>query len=263
MTPSTEWIRCEAPKSMKIVSLNLRGYVDWPERLPRIVSYLQAERPDLVLLQEVVYLPDVSPYTQLDSLNEVLGFPYRHASVSRLQPSKQFGAYREGLGVLSRFPVTQSETLILLHEAADPHNRLVQFFDVEVGADEPWKFANVHLSVRDDYALHQFEEVLGILKSRGEKRIVAGDFNINHFERRGRLWREDYVLTSEVEQYVSFAGSHQANDYFLVPKDHELGSIRLSGDGLSDHRALAVVISPPRLTAVTPIADEPPQSRTA
>jgi len=227
---------------MKIVSLNLRGFFDWAARLPRIVEYLRSERPDVVMLQEVVYLPDVSPLTQLDQLNGVLGFPYRHSSVSRLQSSPQ-GAYREGLGVLSRLPVTQSETLILLHEDDDPHNRLVQFFDVDAGADGSWGFANVHLSVRDDFALHQLDEVLGILRARGEKRIVGGDFNINHLERRAHRWRDDYVLTSEIEKYVSFAGSSQANDYFLVPREYAVQSIALSPDGLSDHRALAVEIS--------------------
>jgi endonuclease/exonuclease/phosphatase family metal-dependent hydrolase len=223
---------------MKIVSLNLRGFFDWDERLPHVVRYLRDEQPDVVVLQEVVFLPGISPLTQLDALNGVLGFPYRHSSVSRLQGSKQFGPYREGLGVLSRFPVTRSETLILLHEEHDPHNRLVQFFDV--AADTVWKFANLHLSVRDDYALHQLEEVLAILKARGERRIIGGDFNMNYLERHAHLWRDEYVLTSEVERYVSFAGSHQANDYFLVPKGYELTSIKVSEDGLSDHRALAV-----------------------
>ncbi|WP_382305811.1 endonuclease/exonuclease/phosphatase family protein [Herbiconiux sp. UC225_62] len=228
---------------MKIVSLNLRGFFDWPERLPLVVAYLQAERPDVVMLQEVVYLPDVSPFTQLDQLNDQLGFPFRHSSVSRLQSSPQ-GAYREGLAVLSRLPVTQSETLILLHEEGDPHNRLVQFFDVDAGAGTVWRLANVHLSVRDDFALHQLDEVLGILKARGEKRIVGGDFNIDHLEGRARRWRDDYVLSSETKHYVSFAGSNQANDYFLVPREYALRSLTLSPDGLSDHRALTVEIDP-------------------
>jgi endonuclease/exonuclease/phosphatase family metal-dependent hydrolase len=225
---------------MKLVTLNLRGFFDWEARLPRILAYLEHEKPDVVLLQEVVFLPAISPFTPLELLNDAAGFPYRHSSISRLQPSVQFGPYREGLGVLSRFPVTASETLILLHEEDDPHNRLVQFFDVDDG--ESWKFANVHLSVRDDYALNHLKEVLGILKSRGEKRIVGGDFNLNHLERHAKLWRDEYVLTTELEHYVSFVGSHQANDYFLVPKEYTLQSIGLSEDGLSDHRALAVEV---------------------
>ncbi len=227
---------------MKIVSLNLRGFVDWEVRMPLILRYLEREQPEVVLLQEVVYLPDVSPFTQLDLLNQAAGFAHRHASISRLQTAKQGGPYREGLGVLSRLQVTGVETLVLLHEEDDPHIRLVQFF--EISGDAVWKFANVHLSVRDDYALHHLEEVLGMLKSRGEKRIIGGDFNMNHLERHAKLWRDDYVLTTELEHYVSFAGSRQANDYFLVPKEYELGSIELSEDGLSDHRALAVEVRP-------------------
>lgn len=102
----------------------------------------------------------------------------------------------------------------------------------------------MHLSVRDDYALHHLQEVLGILKSRGEKRIIGGDFNMNHLERHAHLWRDDYILTTEIEHYVSFAASRQANDYFLVPKEYALRSIELSEDGLSDHRALAVEVLP-------------------
>lgn len=229
---------------MKIVSLNLRGFFDWDARLPRIVSYLAAERPEVVLLQEVVFLPDISPYSQLDLLNQAAGFPHRHASITRLQASIQFGPgpYREGSGVLSRIPVTGTETLVLHHEDDDPHNRLVQFFEIEDADGEVWKFANVHLSVRDDYAIHHVREVLGILNARGEKRIIGGDFNVNHLERHAHLWQGEYVLSTEIEQYVSFAGSNQTNDYFLVPKEFELSAIRLSGDGLSDHRALAAEV---------------------
>ena len=64
-----------------------------------------------------------------------------------------------------------------------------------------------HLSVRDDYAIHHLEEVLGILESRGEKRIIGGDFNVNHLERQRSLWKEGYVLTSELERYVSYGKS--------------------------------------------------------
>ncbi|HEY4269361.1 MAG TPA: endonuclease/exonuclease/phosphatase family protein [Galbitalea sp.] len=229
---------------MKIISLNLRGFFDWEAREPLILEYLRREQPEVLLLQEVVFLPDQSPFAQVDLLNQAAGFPHRHSSISRLQGSKQFGPYREGLAVLSQLPVTGSETVILLHEQDDPHNRLVQFFEIEDAAGSAWKFANVHLSVRDDYALIHLEEVLGILKARGEKRIIGGDFNMNHLERHANLWKGEYVLTTEIEHYVSFAGSHQANDYFLVPTEYALGRIELSEDGLSDHRALAVEVTP-------------------
>jgi hypothetical protein len=37
---------------MRIVSLNLRGFVDWDARLPLIVDYLKREKPFVALFQE-------------------------------------------------------------------------------------------------------------------------------------------------------------------------------------------------------------------
>jgi endonuclease/exonuclease/phosphatase family metal-dependent hydrolase len=233
---------------VKIITLNLRGFFDWDARLPHILSYLAREQPDLVLLQEVVYLPDISPYSNADLLNHAAAFPHRHSAIDRMQPSKQYGLYREGLSVLSQLPVIQSETIILRHQDPDPHQRLVQFIDLE--GDAVVKLANVHFSIRDDFAVNNLREVLGMLEARGEQRIIAGDFNVNHLEKYAHLWRDDYVVSTQLISYVSFPDSNQANDYFLVPKEYELKSITVSEDGLSDHRALAAEIT--RAAADTP-----------
>jgi len=231
---------------MRITSLNLRGFFDWETRVDAIVRYLDATHPDVILFQEAVYLPDTSPVSQPDILRRALGdagraFPYRHSSVTRLQTGTDGGPYREGLSILSRHPVISSEALVLRHEASDPHNRMVQFADLDVRGTV-WKLANVHLSIRDDYAVHHLAEVLGVLDARGEQRVIGGDFNINHLERHASIWRGRYQLSSEVEQYVSYGKSGQANDYFLVPVDHRIVDLSLSDDGLSDHRALTVDI---------------------
>jgi endonuclease/exonuclease/phosphatase family metal-dependent hydrolase len=227
---------------VKIITLNLRGFFDWDDRLPHILSYLAREQAELVLLQEVVYLPDLSPLSNADLLNRDAGFPHRFSAIDRMQPSEVYGLYREGLSVLSHLPVIKSETIILRHQDPDPHQRLVQFIDVQ--GDAVVKLANVHFSIRDDFALNNLREVLGMLEARGEKRIIAGDFNVNHLEKYAHLWRDDYVVSTQLQSYVSFAESNQANDYFLVPKEYELKSIVVSEDGLSDHRALAAEIIP-------------------
>lgn len=229
---------------MRITTLNLRGFFDWETRVDAVISYLDGAAPDVILFQEVVYLPETSPVTQPDLLQRALAaagraFPCRHSAVTRLQTGIDGGPYREGLSVLSRYPVTSSEALVLRHEVNDPHNRMVQFVDLDVDGTA-WKLANVHLSIRDEYAVHHLAEVLGILDARGEQRIIGGDFNVNHLERRASMWRGRYQLSSEVEEYVSYGKSGQANDYFLVPVTHRIVDLALSDDGLSDHRALTV-----------------------
>lgn len=228
---------------MRLTTLNLRGFVDWEARRPRIEAYLRGMAADVVLFQEVVHLPDVSPVSQVAILNRALGYPVRHESVTRLQAARDGSPFREGLALLSRLPIATTEALVLLREEGDPHQRLVQFADARDG-ETAWPLANVHLSIRDEFAVHHLEEVLGVLAARGERRIIAGDFNVNHLERHANLWRAGYLLTTEVERYVSYPGSGEANDYALVPKDIAIRHIEVSGDELSDHRALTVDLDP-------------------
>ena len=229
---------------MRITSLNLRGFFDWQAREPRIVEFLRRMDPDVVLFQEVVFLPDESPFTPAELLNRELAYPVSHGSVTRLQSSPVYGVYREGLAMVSRGTVPTSSALVLRREDDDPHQRIVQLVDVELGG-VVHKLANVHLSVRDDLAVHHLEEVLGILEARGETRIIGGDFNVNHLERRASLWHDQYVLTSELGPYVSYPHSGQANDYFLVPRTYAIDELRLSDANLSDHRALTIDLTGP------------------
>lgn len=223
---------------MRITSLNLRGFFDWDRRSADVVAALRELDPAVILFQEDVYLPDVSALTTVGELNRRLQYPHRHESVTRLQQGRQHADYREGLGLLSRLPVTSTETLVLKHESADPHQRIVQLADV-VADDGVWPLANVHLSVRDDFALQHLAEVQGILRARDEPRILGGDFNVNHLERRRGRW-PDSVLTTDVLQYDSHPTSHETDDYFLVPKRWRIDQVLVSGDGLSDHRAVTV-----------------------
>jgi endonuclease/exonuclease/phosphatase family metal-dependent hydrolase len=229
---------------MRLTTLNLRGFFDWDSRAAKIAAYLESTDSDVIVFQEVVFLPDVAPTTQVDVLNRTLEYPYRHASVTRLQASPEFGVYREGLAVLSRWPIPRSEAIVLHREEADPHERIVLFADVVAPDGRLWPVTDVHLSVRDDLALHHLTEILGIQAARGERRILAGDFNVNHLERHKKLWGADYTLTTQIEQYISFEASHQAEDYALVPRDFTISSIALSADGLSDHRGVTVDLHP-------------------
>lgn len=226
---------------MRVTTLNLRGFFDWEHRLPVLTEYLRGVDPDVLLLQEVVFLPEVSPFTPAELLDRELGLPHRHEAVTRLQRGRTHAVYREGLAVLSRLPVAASQALALQHETGDPHHRIVQLVDVE-GQGGVWPLANVHLSVRDDFALTHLGEVLQILRARGERRVLGGDFNVDHLEQHAELW-EDAVLTSSVQPYESHPSSHENDDYFLVPTAYSIDRITVSGDDLSDHRAVTVDLS--------------------
>lgn len=226
---------------MRITTLNLRGFFDWTARAPQIVAYLRGVDPDVILFQEVVYLPEISPFSPVELLNRDLGLPFRHEAITRLQSGRTHPVYREGLAVLSRLPVPATQTLALQHEQGDPHQRIVQLVDIE-GEGGVWRLANVHLSVRDDFALHHLGEVLTILRAKEERRIIGGDFNVDHLEQHASLWH-DAVLTSTVARYRSHPSSDENDDYFLVPTEFTIDHVTVSGDHLSDHEAVTVDLS--------------------
>ena len=227
---------------MKLTTLNLQGLIDWNDRKPEIVTYLSATKPDIIVFQEVVYIPTVSPYTQVQLLNTELGYAFEHSAVTRLQPSHQYPVFREGLAMLSNYPVLSTDTIVLRKAEGDEHNRIVQLIDIDVNGAIV-KLANVHFSLSDtiDYATGHLKETLEILKMRGEERIIAGDFNLDHLESVAELWNDSYEATTKVP-YISYPAMNKRNDYVLVPKAYNFTDLSTSGDLLSDHRAVTIKI---------------------
>jgi endonuclease/exonuclease/phosphatase family metal-dependent hydrolase len=227
---------------LTITSLNVQGFFGWQGREEHITDYLQKIHPDIIFLQEVTYIPEISPYTQATQINEVLHYPYEHSSISRLQKSPQFEHYREGLSVLSKYPIMKSEVLVLKQDPEDEHLRLVQFIDIRKDDGTVVKLANIHFSITDNtekFARGQLEEVLQILASRGEERIIGGDFNMKQLERHSDLWSVQYLASSRVP-YITYPSENKRMDYFLIPKILSFTDITTSPDGLSDHRALSI-----------------------
>lgn len=108
------------------------------------------------------------------------------------------------------------------------------------------RVGHVHFSITDfvDYATPHLKETLEIMKARNEKRILIGDFNLTHLEESSELWGNNYKASTEVD-YITYPSWHEGpkrTDYALIPNEYSFDSITVSGDGLSDHRALTVVV---------------------
>lgn len=227
---------------LTLTSLNLQGFEHWEQRSPRIINYLKKISADVVLFQEAVFLPSVSPHNQAQLLNETLNYPYEVSTISRLQSSPEYQVYREGLALISKYHIRSSDTLILKKAEGDQHNRILQLIDIWIG-DRIIRIGHVHFSITDtvDYATAHLEETLSILKARNEKRILIGDFNLTHLEASSQLWDDEYRASTE-SSYISYPSLHKRTDYALIPKEYSFDDISVSEDGLSDHRALTVTI---------------------
>lgn len=225
---------------MKLTTLNLQGFVDWEKREPGIVSYLNNSESDIIFFQEVVYIPEISPFSSSVLINKKLHYPYEQTVVSRLQTSHNYETYREGLSVLSKFPITHSETLVLKQNQHDHLQRIVQLFDVSIDGVTT-KFANIHFAQNPELAYEHLEELLEILEQREERRIITGDFNMPDLKHIA-LWQKHYNA-STADYYISFPGNNNRIDFVLIPKSQKITKTALSPDGISDHRAVTVDIT--------------------
>lgn len=228
---------------MKITfsSLNVQAFTNWDNRKTNITDYLQKVSPDIALFQEVTFLPQINAENQVSLLNKTLKYPYENTAITRLQASPHFENYREGLGIISKWPILKSETIILKQNKTDEHQRIVQLVDI-LHDETVVKFAHVHFSISDfdeNLPRDHLKELLEILASRGETRIIGGDFNMSNVDLHADLWQENYV-SSSTTPYITFPLENKRVDYFLLPKECNFLSITTSTDGLSDHRALTV-----------------------
>lgn len=227
---------------MKITILNLQGFETWETRKTNILAYLKDEKPDVVLFQEAVFLPEINARNQAQLLNAKLGYAYEQSVVSRLQVGLEYPVYREGLAAISKHPIVKSDAIVLKKAPGDEHNRIVQLIDVLVNG-QVIKLANVHFSLTDDvdFATAHLQETLEIIQARDEERIIAGDFNLNHLEELAPMWQDAYRSSTDFP-YVSYPGMEKRNDYFLIPKKYHFGHLSTSDDNLSDHNAVTTTI---------------------
>lgn len=226
---------------LKIISLNLAGFKDWGLREQPIVDFIANEQPDVVLLQEVKFDLLQSVYSQSVDVNRLLPrpFPFTQTTISKFYQSSSGDTYREGLAVLSRLPITQSETLVLNKQLDDKHPRIVQNIDIEADGKSIF-LSNIHLS-NNKYSVEQLKELLSILKARGERRIIAGDFNIFDLEESKDLYTDEYTSSIAFKNYVSFPSEGHTLDYALLPKSVAFRSLEVH-EKLSDHCALVFEI---------------------
>jgi endonuclease/exonuclease/phosphatase family metal-dependent hydrolase len=221
---------------MKVISLNLAGYKNWAERESNIISFLNESDADIVFMQEVKFDKSQSSYTQSKYLNTKLTTPYQYsqANVSRIFITNDRES-REGLAVLSKHPIVDSEVIVLAKRPDDKHTRIIQKVSVQID-NQNVTFTNIHLS-NNDYSDEQLAEVLDILKAAGTKSIVLGDFNIHDIHTVSNLYSADYHTSMDFTPYVSFPSESATFDYVLLPHGYSFSSLKL-GEGLSDHNAL-------------------------
>ena len=161
-------------ETVRVLTLNLWGeQPPLEQRMDLVARGLEELRPDVVALQEVRQIEGKLP-NQAEALAARAGYLFAFA------PATRWGGGEEGVGILSRHPITETEHRVL--PASTPEETrvvLMARLDTPLG---PLRCYTTHLNYRLTHGREREQQVLGVDEFvRGHEselpQILMGDFN--------------------------------------------------------------------------------------
>ncbi len=198
--------------SFTLVTLNiLNDRTRWLLRRSILAAQLAELQPDLIALQEVTPQPDNNAQWLADQLG---GYEVSYA------PFKGEKSHREGLAILSRWPLSNSETLDLQGQSRIVHRAEVLL------PTRPVILATTHLfwwpgesTERDQQARRLID---WLAPSNDQPVIVCGDFNGQPQTRAVRLMSESFAS--------AYALVHGREPEYTCPTPLAIGKIENAAD---------------------------------
>ncbi len=276
----------EPKDTLKVMTYNI-GYlsgmknnlpVEMPEELfnenlVALIEFLEIQDPDIIGFQEIDFGGRRSHYqNQLDSIAKKLGYHMAYSSINwdknyvpfpYWPPKYHFGKMLSGQAILSKYPISNVETVILDKPINAPFyynkfylDRLIQIVDITIG-DEVIKVMNLHLEAFD---AETREQQAFVAKYHFEKYaeempvLLVGDFNSQPYWEENAdmamktiLSYENLVSNITKVEYASDKNSHytfssgdpyQMIDYVLYNPEHVqkiAGEVVQLTSEISDH----------------------------
>ena len=233
------------PATIRVASYNIKhgrgndNVVD----LARTAGVLRALAPDIVGLQEVDREAERSgKVDEARALGESLGLHYAFGRVMDFQG----GAY--GMGVLSRFPITQSRD-VRLPDGNEP--RVALAVDVRLPDGRPLTIVNVHFDwVADDgFRFAQAQKLTEFLDGLKNPYILLGDFNDEPDSRTlGLFTTRAAEAVKPRDNRLTFSSTEPVKEIdfiFMAPREAwTAGEVRVIDErAASDHRPLLAVLT--------------------
>ena len=228
---------------ISLLTLNLWRYNDFDARLKNIYKVIQRKQPDVVFLQEVQIDLSVSGLSQVEVIKKQLPeYKYSVHSTIYLKESqrgeKLDRPIQHGMAILSKYPVLNSFEYYVAKNIDETEPRSILCCDVEIQS-KVYNFANIHFANKEEWAKNQLVEFLEFTHSRGEQRIMIGDFNMFNLPKYTSILG-DYKLSYNYKPYISFPKDDGCLDYVMVPRSFEFTELELIEDYVSDHKGVFV-----------------------
>jgi endonuclease/exonuclease/phosphatase family metal-dependent hydrolase len=229
---------------LKLMTLNLWGYHDWDNRTENIVSLINKQNPDCIVLQEVLTNKSFSDFPSSDFIANHADYKYkvfaptyaRTNSKDREGNRTQRASY--GQAFLSKHLIVSTESYFLQRYPDHDEDTTALFCSIEVDGSIV-EICNVHFANTAKHSDLHLNELMDLIENRGSQPIILGDFNIYDLSTYKTSRLTSYILSTDVMAYTSMPGDNGTLDYIVVPKSkYKIKDIVCPKQYVSDHRAL-------------------------
>jgi endonuclease/exonuclease/phosphatase family metal-dependent hydrolase len=181
-------------------------------QLEGIAAVINAQKPDLVALQEVDSVTERAPFSEAEELAAMTGM---HAYFSRSIPY-QGGGY--GVAVLSRFPIQATKRYMLPMPDPSGEPRSLAVITVTPFPGFTMDFASAHLDLVTENRQAQVEKLVDISKASAHPLVVAGDLNATTDSKEILTLQKEYVAACVTNCPLTFPSDDpvKAIDYIVL-----------------------------------------------
>jgi len=232
---------------MKLLNLNIYNYNNWEKRKSKIIKFIKKHNPDIIALQEI--RDDIKfnkkGDNQAKQLKRELDYPYYSfysiTDKRKERPGKYKRFCREGMAILSKYPIVSSKGVTLKKHKDDRYT--CGFLQVKLKLkNKKVDLFNLHFSNSSYFSLLHLLETLKYIEKEKIKPILVGDFNMYESDVLHSLTKEKFTSSMKYKKYMSYPIRKWTLDYVLIPKKYKFKSFECGGKGLSDHKALIAEI---------------------
>lgn len=223
-----------AQEQIKIMTFNIHAGIDTP--IEKIAEFIQAEKPDIIAIQEIEFYTDRSKLTpaRLNNNNEdmITKLAYLCSMQGMFYPAISVHGGKFGNAILSRFPLERTENIPLPY-VANTEQRVASVCDIRLQSGKIFTFICTHLDMANqDNGMNQIKKINELGKEASYPVILAGDLNkrvgTTHIDELNTTW--NLSLSNEFDHIAQLS-----NNKFDV-----IDTKIYTGNTLSDHLPIMV-----------------------
>lgn len=167
-----------------------------------IAAAINAQKPDLVALEEVDSVTERAPIDEAKELARLTGMHYFFSKTINFQG----GQY--GDAILSRFPILSTQHIELPMPNSSGEARALGIVTVEPFHGVKINFAVTHLDLKKENRIAEINQIIQISKQSEHPFILAGDFNASPQSEEIKLMNSEFTFACDTNCPLTFPSDH-------------------------------------------------------